>query len=495
MAAGGATWDTAGTLTLGGSNTFDVADTTDEPPLYDLAWWTFTPGVPGLLTLSPDDYATIIYHGTDAARVQDFPLSGYGNAWLLTEGVEYRILASRGEFDSPPDSGTYEIAAASQRWTASAWNDSLQNDPDNILIITPGALVDANPNPGFSSSFMPEWTEDVIRRGQRRRGDYYAQQTLDVPQVYDPIDAFSCVMSHADFGEDDHQLWNTSTTDPGDNGPPNCRILPTLPALADASTETVLTGYSLDYSPGGMISATAEAVVSGPSWFLWFLPVRDNIQPWGTLFGFSLSPEDYGYPADAVLEWEGGDGPADLLGIELADADPLDTGAAPFKHQWALNTRWAPRWEAGYSTEWWLGPISDAPTLPIANRPHMLWDYEDGGPPDGDWQPVEDSAGWDGHDWTEDYETVVDEAPTETDGVVVAWPYTQSIVEFDDERLARIAVKFLLQAKRFRFVYPGGPIPPRRIRQRSDGATHGARSANRSRNTRQGGNRTVGAIL
>ena len=258
---------------------------------------------------------------------------------------------------------------------------------------------------------MPTWTSWVILEGQARAAEYNIQSVLGGADVLGAVD---CAVAHADIGEVGNQLWNGSTTSAEDTSDPVCRTL--AGGEADSHINISVTSRGLDYDPPEfLIAGHMTGLMAGPSYGLWFTPPRYNLNPWGTLFGFSLDPVDYGYPEDAELEWEGGEGPPDLLGIWLADGDPVtsgDTEAAPYKNRWGLNYGMFGHWQEdgsiGSSTPWTLGPFPDEVPDPVADpRPEMLWDYttgvegEGGVEADDIWHPLPDSAGWDGHGWLE----------------------------------------------------------------------------------------------
>jgi hypothetical protein len=454
---GGATWDTAGTLTVGAGNTFDVADTTtDADGVYDQGWWKFTPSTLTRATLTADSYGFLkVYEGASfAARVEvDYLSTDNDPAQAIfdpTPGVEYHVLMGRGEFDPPLV--TYTITWAQTSLAASPWFDSLQDDPDNYIIVTDGDLRLANPNPDYSGvgapiGSRPDWMDLVVNSSQGRDGQYQANETLGGVDVHG---AASCVIAHAFVGDEDVQEWNTATTGT-DTGAPTCRTIPT--GTAETSGSKATTGVSLDYDSVRplFVGPTLEAAFHGPSYGLLHLPVRDNLPPWGALVDPDLDPEDYGYPAGATVQWE--DVAPDLLGIELADGDPLPIGTADFTNQWVLNSTKGPVWEFGFSGAWLLGEV-DEPGYDLA------FEYGDGNddPETIEWHEIPDSEGWDGHDWHEDHTPVVE--ATGADGVVLAWPAAGGVLnEGDDfQRDARIAVKYILQARRFRFVYEGTPV-------------------------------------
>jgi hypothetical protein len=477
---GGPTWDTAGTLELGSGNTFDVADATEDDPeilVYDQAWWTLTTTL-SRVTLTDASYGFLLVYTGDsyAERDEVFYLDRHTDPATVTfnalPGVEYHVLMGNGIVDPL---SSYTITWAQASLTASPWLDDLQDDPDNYVIVTDGDLRLENPNPEFNEHPLvrPVWMNDVVRGGQARTGDYRAQEEIDLdPPI---LSAEGCVRQHAYAANQGAITWSSLT----------CPTVP-IDTTADTQGPTTSTGWSLEHEPSvGLVSGHVYGTSAGPSYALWYLPVRDNLPPWGALDITPPNPVDYGYPADAVLEWE--DEIPDLLGVELADGDPATSGSSDYPNKWVLNSNRGPEWVDGFTTEWLIGAV-DAPNPGTDDRPWMSFDYEDG---DVGWNEVPGSdAGW-REAWTEEYGTF---APT-ADSVVVAWPGTLPAGFGDWDRLARIAVKFVLRARRFRFLYEGGTVPPRRISRRLDGATHGAARSLGGRNTVQSGNRVLGTIL
>jgi hypothetical protein len=102
---GGPTWDTAGTLTLGSDNTFDVADTTlDTDGVYDQAWWKFTGTALKRVNITASSYGFLkVYTGASfAAKVEVVAESADPvGATVDTQAVEYHVLLGRGQFDPP----------------------------------------------------------------------------------------------------------------------------------------------------------------------------------------------------------------------------------------------------------------------------------------------------------------------------------------------------------------------------------------------------------
>jgi hypothetical protein len=502
MGAGGATWDTAGTFDVGG-NTFDPADATEHDGsgnggLAWHAWWTVTPDADARITaqLSPTGIEARVYTGaTYASRVfvapYDYADDGLSPIWNADAGVTYHLLV--GVFSDPP--ALYTVNRSQREFVLSPWFDDLQDAADNHLIVTHGDRRLDNPNPAYEGpeNSRPEWMENVIRGGQARSGDYLAQEVLGGDDVYGAI---GCVIAHASVGHEGGQSWNESGGG-ADPTPPVCVDVPTG-GDAEPHGSTGSTSFAVDNDPSfGLISGTSSASFGGPSWGIWYLPVRDNLPPYGVLTEVSeASPTAQGYPSDAEVIWEA-DYP-DLLGIELADGDPVPT-STDYSNLWALHDPVAPVWSDGSTGPWHMGPVGIPPTEEDPNRPYLLFVYtsDEFEETDGEWHELPNSEGWDGHEWTEAYDFEPGEAPDSSDGMIVAWPtgtatavgYGESIAQ---SRPARIAVKFILKAQRFRFRYipdaTASPAPRRVI-----GRPHPARVW--GDNTVQNGRRVIGGIL
>ena len=130
----------------------------------------------------------------------------------------------------------------------------------------------------------------------------------------------------------------------------------------------------------------------------------------------------------------------------------------------------------------------------------MVWLYSAGTEgevdPEDIWHPMPDSAGWDGHGWTDGYESGGGTLPASSDGIVAAWPDMGALAPNSPEaRFARPAIKFVLQARRFRFITPGGAMPPRRFRGRPDQLAGGAQRWAPHPKSVQGGRRWGGAVI
>jgi hypothetical protein len=520
MGAGGATWDSAGTLTLGSGNTFDVADATeglaDDP--YQHGWWAYTPSATQILTLDTfaSTYTTgdwphadtdiTVYVGdvTDGIEVDydDYDDDAYvGEGIYLSRytftaqaGTTYYVRVGNwwgvGQYAEDSSLITYALTASATTLTTSPWIDP-GDDPDNYLIISDGTMRAANPNPFFRYEGVSPaaWTLQVIRGAQARVADYSIQSVFDGPSTLGGVD---CAIAHAGNGESPFigQTWEEDEV---------CAPLAT--GEAEPRGSAFETTRAVTHSePGEFVSGFTTAGMSGPAYGAWFLPVRDNLGPTGTV-DLGIDPTDYGYPADAELEWEY-DYP-ELLGIEWADGDPvsIDDGA-PYANKWGLNYTLFGTWVDGWSTPWQLGSFPIEVPIPVTeDRPEMLWSYgagiegETGVDAEDVWHPMPDSEGWDDHGWTDSYEGG-GENPATSDAMVAAWPdATGMAVGESDARFARPAVKFILQARRFRFIYTDvtDDTPPRRGWPSNPGFTTPANGWGRRPNI-QHGPRGWGAI-
>jgi hypothetical protein len=459
---GGATWDTAGTLTLDADNTFDIADTVDEPPLIEPAWWTYTPTVPGVLALD-GDFLIRVYRGTDDDRIQHFAPFGVGG-WILTEGVEYHILAYRGVADDPPEFDAYQITASYTQWATSPWFTDLQENDENWVYVPAG-----NTERG---GFDEAWMADCVRTGSRRLGSYWLQESLGGPWG---TDARDCAIAHAIHGDQDGAIIWDDTCPPLGSGSADLEI------IGNSSTS-----YHYSETTGGVfVGDTAIMSVRTVAYGIWLKPVEDNSHPWGYLN--TPSPVDYGYPEDAQLVWE--DDHPTTWKVEVADAAGTE-GVDP-DSQYAVNYDRQPTFSDGDWGAWTKGVL---PGEPIPAAPTAQFESE-----------ATDLAGKTWNELavpetiTEDY---VNDSP---DYTVVAGPAEvfgpAATITTDRTAATAVAAKVYVRASRFRFVYDGPipvavtTVPPRRIFGRPDGMTTGAARALGGGNTVQSGNRTLGSIL
>lgn len=372
----------------------------------------------------------------------------------------------------------------------SDWHDDLADHDGNELIITPGAAIDLNPAPAYSSGSVPDWFAYAYRPGLSRLGDYTAQQVLDGDDV---IGAVDCVISHADNGDQGNQSWNATG---GGTDPSPAVCLPLGTGVAEATSGTASTSIEVGHNPTiGLVAGSTFAEMRGPSWGLWLGVPKDALSPFGTLFNSAfltaIDPTTYGYPADATLVWE--QAYPTLLRVELGDGDPVATSTAAHANRWLIRDHpIIPQWVDGNTEPWLLGKADD-PGSPTAD--YLAFTYDEGNETTGEWHLYYEGD-WNPA-WTPNY-TGTGADPATADLVVVAWPIEYTLPgditssDFESTRPARIAVKYVLQASRFKFVWDAPETtvtPPRRIL----GRPHPARIF--GDNTIQNGRRALGGIL
>jgi hypothetical protein len=457
---GGATWDTAGTLTLDADNTFDIADTVDEPPLIEPAWWTYTPTVPGVLALD-GDFLIRVYRGTDDDRIQHFAPFGVGG-WILTEGVEYHILAYRGVADDPPEFDAYQITASYTQWATSPWFTDLQENDENWVYVPAG-----NETRG---GFDEAWMLDCVRTGSRRLGSYWLQEELGGPWG---TDARDCAIAHAIHGDQDGAIiWDD-----------------TCPSIVDGAADLEVIGnssVSYHYSddvPPPLVADTAIMSVRTVAYGIWLKPVELNSHPWGYLN--TPNPVDYGYPSDAQVVWE--DDHPTTWKVEVADAAGTE-GVDP-DSRYAVNYSRQPEFGAGTWGAWTKGALPGSP----AGDTYALFASEPVDLPDKTWTELEvpDTITEDYLNDTYDYGVAA--GPAEA--------FNERTLNASRTAATAVVARVYVRASRFRFVYDGPipvavtTVPPRRIFGRPDGMTTGAARVLGGGNTVQSGNRTLGGIL
>jgi hypothetical protein len=361
--------------------------------------------------------------------------------------------------------------------TYTPWSTQLQDRDDNILIVSAaydftGELMDSNPdefNPRLPGNVPPSWFYKVIETfgneidGSRvgppaRLGEYLVQEVLGGD---DPIDAADCVWSHTAVGDQGHGYWNASGVSPsGPATPPVCVPLPGNGSSATDSGPSRQPSYSFGYSPGslpvvaGSMAGEEHLVARGA----WFLPVRDNLPPYGV-----LNPDtdiDFiaaGLPADYIgsvtIEYE--DEFCELVQVDAA-GDRIDQGDTDtFETGFHINTEVLPAYGGGeWTPHWSIGVLSDEP----------LFTYGGGA---STWNPVAGVAGWDDcHDWPTD-------DPDATIGMALALdgsPDVDTAAAGDVD----LAFRFVLRAPRFRLIYDGASSTPRRFIARGDHLACGA---------------------
>jgi hypothetical protein len=507
---GGATWDTAGTLEVGGGNTFDSADaTTDEPFVKHPGWWTFTLAAPVIVRLTQEgagsySWNAFLYEGdayADKVRVTEDDYEGPDFATLvyrLFPGT-YHFVAGTSLLGTPPT--TYQITYAIQPLAATAWQSDLRDRDDNVLIVSSGDLRLENPGP-FADE-QPWFYGQPDETGlidtwhmPGRLSDYTISETLAGHNNGNhPDGASSCAWSHAVFGDIGNALWNASTTDTEDGGDPVCR--PLFDGFADDAVNGA-PGYSLsvsDYSgSGSFVAGAANAEVAMRSEVLYLLVARDNLTPFGVIQD-DLDPLADGVPADVVtsgayaLEWESPY--VELTKVEVTGDQPgrPDDGTVDDRDGLTLflNDKILPSYTGLGAGSWRKG----TPGTQTTGDPHehLIFTYTDGDPT---WNELAEFTSWDD---CADY--VAGDAPDARVGACIG----AVLVGAPDDNTSSthpgdIAVRLTLRSPRYRWVYEGtNTVPPRRIFGRSDGATHGAARALGGRNTVQSGNRTLGSIL
>jgi hypothetical protein len=356
-------------------------------------------------------------------------------------------------------------------------------EPEGYFIVGGGAsLGDYETNPAFPSG-LPAWAEGIIRNAQSRRGSYTAQQVADGDPVYG---ALSCVIAHANVGHQGHQSWNTDGGG-AENTPGVCQSVPTGgDAETESSTATTTVRIAHEGEHSLPISNNAGATMGGPAYALFPSVAQAGMEWYGALeggeaFDTAIDPTTYGFPAGAELIPEGDE--PDLLGIDLADGDPV-ASTTDFANQWALNDGVAPVWDADdeVSGPWLMGPVA---LPPLDDDPlHTFVEFL-----------YSDEAGLVGSRWTEVPHTDLGWGNGISDGdVVIAWPsgYPTSIdenTEYDEDRPASIAIRFRTRARRFRFRWEATTPGHRRV----IGRPHPARVW--GDNTVQNGRRVIGGIL
>lgn len=496
MGVGGATWDTAGTLELGSGNTFDRADATEDGDiLNEVGWWTFTVTSPTQVTLA-HNAELIIYTGAaevDKVRVdEDFDDDG-NPTFVATDGVEYHVQV--GIFSTGPT--TYVVTYSQTVLAVSPWITTLRDRTDNEVIVSRLELVQSNQN-GFFRTF-PEWMLSVVRWlgvDSARGGQYSATEVLGGD---DPNGAEGCCWAHAAWGEFDGQLWSGIEQDPDI---PSMAVCFPLGSTAAANSSVLDPSYAVQAAgppPGVFIARIQSATVVIVSRAIYYLPVRDNTGPFGGLAFASPDPYEDGVPASAeniTLEFESPH--CDLLGVDFTGdftnrtvtADAGNEGRVALRD--LLARPFAPSDEThGTYDTYTVGTPGD---WDGTGAGYLSSDY-DGGVP-ADWVPIDGAAsGDDGWDGKADY-TSEDCDEHAVVGMRAHWGDTAS-EQGEHTTDLDIALRFRLRSPRYRWIYTRttpAVIPPRRIFQRSDGATHGARRVGAG-NTRQSGSRTLGAIL
>jgi hypothetical protein len=481
---GGATWDTAGTLTSGTDNTFNVADATTDDILNHQAWWKITPGASGVVTFLPspafggdDGFVNMKFYSgaSEAAKVEVFfsGFSGGAVSYPVTGGVEYHALVGTFSPTGPPT--TYQLTFTQPAVVISPWFSTLRNNDENWVVL-PGSEL----NEGNSFPFTEAWMDDCVRPGSFRSGDVTYQETLGGPW---DTQAADCAIEHAMWGNQFSDLWD-GTCPPKFDGPAD---------LEEIGESSVGYHYSDNPVPFPAGSDSAHMIVNTVSYGVWLKPVEENLTERGVLA--VPDPEDYGYPADAILEWESDT--VELWKVEIADAGGSAVSGDP-DSRYAVNHNRQPTFDGGAWDAWRLGGLPGTPVTPPAwaDGPEdysITFASEGVDHADKTWHVLDVPA--DGFDsLTQDYLT-----DTYDYGVIAGPAEAFGERAFTADRIAStgLIVKVYVRSPRFRFIYVGEPtaVPPRRIFGRADGATHGTPRVRGGGNTVQSGSRTLGAIL
>jgi hypothetical protein len=513
MGYGGATSGTAGTLDLGGGNTFaavDVTETggidytggtglpfTDQPP-YHHAWWTYTHSGPDAQVVVDPTPSTFV--GSSVliwvAVVKDGVLITSGApdfppTFAALTGDAFHVVAGTFEPDAGSAVATYALTASARAYVYSEWFE-LEDDPEQNLFITGGdnavELVAQNPNPGYAA-VSPAWAANVVRTVQGRRGEYEVQEWAGTAW---PAAWLACALPHANVGNVGSQT----------NQAGACVDVP-LGGTADPGSATENAAVRLHKEvTGGLASNSTGASISGPAYALFHKPVGDSLPWWETLWGDALLPLDpayHGLSEEAELIPEA-DSPT-LLGIDVADGNPDDVNLL-FEKLWVNNEPAGPDWDingSSHSTPWNIGPIGIPPSVLPPRYTQFTYSADDELlDPDVDrWNPLPDVVDWD--DFVSDWELDEDEdVPTACDDVLVCWPSayptdTPDNVVYEEARLAQPALRYRLAVGgrlRFRYIPDATASPaPRRVL----GRPHPARVW--GDNTVQNGRRVIGGIL
>jgi hypothetical protein len=468
VSTGGATFGTAGTLDLGAGNTFLRADAVESTYLDNQGWFTFTLTTPKVVDFAfnpgtgfrlligdtEDDLTTV-----SAASITGSSPTGFNANYLLAPDTYYLVV---GEFTDPPT--TYQVTYSSRTAATSEWYSDLRDDPTNILPL--------------DETLADVWDADVIRRGSYREGNVFYQETLGGPWS---TAAMECARNHALWGNQFSALWT-------DVCPPLFDGVADVETIGDSSVS-----YHYSFETGTSVGDSTRIIVRTTAWGIWLKPVEENLPPRGVLP--HPSPEDYGYPTEAEIEWESP--VVELIGLEIADGagNPFDPDP---DSRYAVNYDKQPSFTGGDFNGWQLGNLPGGP-------PVLLPDWVDG-PEDysitfSSEAVAEGDKTWHALDVPADgFASLTQDYLTDTyDYGVIAGP-SEAFGEgvLDDDRGADVAimVRVHVRSPRFRWIYDGPTVvPPRRIFGRSDGATHGAARALGGRNTVQSGNRVLGTIL
>lgn len=461
MSAGGATWETAGLLEEGaaGTNSFTVSSGTAP---WKRGWWKFTATERKQVTInlgfstfvgSFKQLAVTVYSGDedpDSAVFVTHGPSGFRQFYTVP-GTTYRVMARAAKLSEVDLVSAYRpvLTVADPLPAATPWISTLR-DQENKLIITEGDLITENP-PAYDTPGVHLWFNDLIKTigPPGRLGDFLIQEVAFGTDIdADPSAAALCAWSHAAFGDDDNQLWNTSGTDSADTGPPVC--FPLVDGFADPALNNP-PSYSLQYHPQiGGTTASVDAEAGMQARGLWLQHARDHLLEAGVLSA-SLDPEADGVPAefagDAEIEYEG---PLELIKVEVTGdiiGRPSE-GTEPNGVTFFLNdfispgytpgSGWASSWRKGAPGTW-----NDDPA-----HPHRMFDYDDGDPV---WTELDEFTGWDDlNDYTGD------EPPDTLVGICMSIVVTgMPDIDTSAGNFSDIAVRLTFRSPRYRWLYNG----------------------------------------
>jgi hypothetical protein len=472
MATGGATWDTAGALDLSDNNYFDQADADAEsiPGLAftDEGYWTITPGAHyevRLRTGNPSLHGLVVFinladHGDAGPQLEYiYPSKGYdgtGDVYWFLAGETYTVAVGNLSIFTGQ---TYQlIVDAITPLATSGWYSDLKARTDNVL----------------SLSTHDDAYGVLVHRS--RNTIYGITREIDSPE----LGGMGCGWLHATVGDSDVIIWE-GFCPPVVGGGSVDSYDPISAPYADADYDETHGGNAQEILFGAAIHA---------------YQVHDEMPPNGVLP--VPEPGDLGLDLpDWQVEWE--QEHPNIRGIDFAgdDLPPIDPEAEGYvvptdvgisyrdEHIIPAPPKIVPVFfntETGQYDGWPKGGLSADVTLEI-------------GP---EWTQLYGSMTGPGHDWSYFFFPAEGEAYAPGDytfGAKMMHPND------DNETFNRpsfvLRARFSLQASRYRFIYKPTTrtIPPRRIRQRGDGLTGGARGIKTGARTRQAGNRTIGGIL
>lgn len=485
MSVGGATRETAGTLTPGSDNMFNVADATESVWFDNDAWWTFTTTSPTDFTIvtSPDfdGGVNFVLFGDDGAGnlsiVDAYDFIGQTAYYLAPADTYYLVV---GTHSGAPD--TYQVTYRTRPAAAAPWLSTFR-DQTNQLVISQGDLLATNP---AEFTLYRPFMYDVVEQGitgphnprttdpPGREGNYLVQEVLSGADIdADPQPAADCAWTHAEWGDVDLQQWNTTTTDINEHGPPVCRPIFDVGEIADPVNNNA-PSRSVDYRPQApFAAANVRAQDRLQLRALWFIAARTGLIDWsgpnwprGVLSMASVDPVADGVPASAadtaVLEWED---ELELLGVEVTGDrggrdDDVAHGISIF-----LNDRILPfigsesgEWESG-----WRKGVLGLGEGGVDPRPFLTFDYQNGDP---DWHEVEGVSSW------EDCKPYDGTVPDATVGICITdKPDVEEFIATSGD----IAVRFTFRSPRYRWIYPQTTV----VRQAPRDDTQGTSSAPR----------------